>query len=208
MLEYEIRLLPDDECIIFVRGENPIRDKKWFPWEHEEYLEERKCGAFVPAEQKRMQEKQMEECQFVGDASLAYLRKQKDKSENIQIYGMDAFAFMMMDLDGMGRKIHPVPDEKKVAPIITADTIQTAIEVEKQRDAEERKTRYLENFGQMSLLDIYSSDMTGSIRRGVIKELLHAGASDEVIKEIVYPEFLEEQVIQKKKMWIEMMRGC
>lgn len=85
MLEYEIRLLPDDECIIFVRGENPIRDKKWFPWEHEKYLEARKCGAFVPAEQKKIQEKQMEECQFVGDASLAYLKKQKDKSENIQI---------------------------------------------------------------------------------------------------------------------------
>ena len=49
MLEYELRLLPDDECIIFVRGENPIRDKKWFPWEHEVYLEARKCGAFVPA---------------------------------------------------------------------------------------------------------------------------------------------------------------
>ena len=151
-----------------------------------------------------MQEKQMEECQFVGDASLAYLKKQKDKSENIQIYGMDAFVFMTMDLDEMEKKIHPVPDGKKVAPIITADTIQTAIEVEKQRDDEERKTRYLENFGQMSLLDIYSSDMTGSIRRGVIKELLHAGASDEVIKDIVHPEFAEDQVIQKKKMWIEM----
>ncbi len=46
----------------------------------------------------------MEECQFVGDASLAYLKKQKDKSENIQIYGMDAFAFMMMDLDGTANK--------------------------------------------------------------------------------------------------------
>ncbi len=32
VLEYELRLLPDDECIIFVRGENPIRDKKWFPF--------------------------------------------------------------------------------------------------------------------------------------------------------------------------------
>ena len=208
MLEYEIRLLPDDECIIFVRGENPIRDKKWFPWEHEEYLEARKCGAFVPAEQKKIQEKQMEECQFVGDASLAYLKKQKDKSENIQLYGMDAFAFMTMDLDEMEKKIHPVPNEKKVAPIITADTIQTAIEVEKQRDDEERKTRYLENFGQMSLLDIYSSDLTGSIRRGVIKELLHAGAGDEVIKDIVHPAFSDDQVIQKKKMWMEMQCSC
>ena len=41
MLEYELRLLPDDECIIFVRGENPIRDKKWFPWEHEVLLSRR-----------------------------------------------------------------------------------------------------------------------------------------------------------------------
>ena len=121
---------------------------------------------------------------------------------------MDAFAFMMMDLDEMEKKIHPVPNEKKVAPIITADMIQTAIEVEKRRDEEEQKTWYLENFGQMSLLDIYSSNMTGSIRRTVIKELLHAGASDEVIKDIVHPKFSEDQVIQKKKMWMEMQCSC
>lgn len=65
-MEYELRLLPDDECIIFVRGENPIRDKKWFPWEHEEYLEARKCGVFNPSAQKKEQERQMEQCQFVG----------------------------------------------------------------------------------------------------------------------------------------------
>lgn len=82
--------------------------------------------------------------------------------------------------------------------------IQTAIEVEKRREEEEQKTRYLESFEHMSLLDIYSSDMTGSIRRGVIKELLHAGASDEVIKDIVHPVFSEDQMIQKKKMWMEM----
>ena len=73
MLEYELRLLPDDECIIFVRGENPIRDKKWFPWEHEVYLEARKCGAFVPAVQKEKQKQQMEECDFIGEESLLSL---------------------------------------------------------------------------------------------------------------------------------------
>ncbi|MFR1028094.1 MAG: hypothetical protein ACLSD6_02060 [Clostridium sp.] len=30
VLEYELRLLPDDECIICVCGENPIRDKSGF----------------------------------------------------------------------------------------------------------------------------------------------------------------------------------
>lgn len=53
VLEYELRLLPDDECIIFVRGENPIRDKKWFPWEHEQYLEARKCGILIPKSNKK-----------------------------------------------------------------------------------------------------------------------------------------------------------
>lgn len=62
MLEYEIRLLPDDECIIFVRGENSIRDKKWFSWENEEYLEARKCGVFNSSVKKEVQEKKMNEC--------------------------------------------------------------------------------------------------------------------------------------------------
>lgn len=51
MLEYEIRLLPDDECILFVRGENPVRDKKWYPWEHEEYQMARQCGEYLPERQ-------------------------------------------------------------------------------------------------------------------------------------------------------------
>lgn len=60
----------------------------------------------------------------------------------------------------------------------------------------------------MSLLDIYSSDMTGSIQALLIKELLQVGASDEVIKDIVHPKFSEDQVIQKKKMWMEMRVVC
>lgn len=55
-----------------------IRDKKWFPWEHEEYQDARKCGVFNLSEQKEMQERQMEQCQFVGEESVEYLKKQKD----------------------------------------------------------------------------------------------------------------------------------
>lgn len=45
----------------FVRGENPIRDKKWFPWEHEQYLEARKCGIFNSKEQQEKQKKRWKE---------------------------------------------------------------------------------------------------------------------------------------------------
>ena len=35
-------------------------------------------------------------------------------------------------------------------------------------------------------------------------ELLQAQAPEEVIKSIIHPEIGEEQVLQKKKMWMEM----
>ncbi len=207
MLEYELRLLPDDECIIFVRGENPIRDKKWFPWEHEEYLEARNCGVFNPSAQKEKQEKQMEECQFVNEESVEYLKKQKEKNENIRLYGMDAFSFMMMDLDGLEKKIHSTPNDKKGQGeeiTLTASMIQAAIKSEQRREEEERKTWFVENFDRLTLLDIYSSDLIGEVRRNVVRDLLKADADEEVIKSIIRPEFDEGQVLQKKAMWLEM----
>lgn len=207
MLEYELCLLPDDECIIFVRGENPIRDKKWFPWEHEAYLEARACGVFNPSEQKKVQERQMEQCQFINEESVEYLKKQKNKNENIQMYEMDAFAFMMMDLDGLEKKIHSTPKEKKGQGdeiTVTAGMIQSAIEVEKKREEEEKRAWFLENFDKLSLLDVYSSDLIGEVRRNVVRDLLQAEAEEEVIKSIIRPELEEGQVLQKKKMWLEM----
>ena len=209
MLEYELRLLPDDECIIFVRGENPIRDKKWFPWEHEAYLEARKCGAFVPAVQKEKQKQQMEECDFIGEWSLKYLKKQQSKNENIRLYELDAFSFMMMDLDAMEKKIHSTPKDVKGAEVektITAGMIQSAVNYEMKREAEERKAWFIENFDKLALLDIYASEWTSETRRKVIRELLQAGAEEDVIKSIIRPEIEDGQVLQKKGMWLEMQQ--
>ena len=209
MLEYELRLLPDDECIIFVRGENPIRDKKWFPWEHEVYLEARKCGAFVPVVQKEKQKQQMKECDFIGEESLKYLKKQQSKNENIRLYELDAFSFMMMDLDAMEKKIHSTPKDVKGAEVektITAGMIQSAVNHEMKREAEERKAWFIENFDKLALLDIYASEWTSETRRKVIRELLQAGAEEGVIKSIIRPEIEEGQVLQKKGMWLEMQQ--
>ena len=74
-------------------------------WEHEQYLEARKRGTFNPKEQQEKQEKPMEECEFLGEESPNYLKIQKDKNENIRLYELDAFAFMMMDLDEMEKKM-------------------------------------------------------------------------------------------------------
>ena len=38
------------------------------------------------------------------EESLNYLKLQKDKNENISLYELDAFSFMMMDLDEMEKR--------------------------------------------------------------------------------------------------------
>ena len=193
-----------------MRGENPIRDKKWFPWEHEQYLEARKRGTFNPKEQQEKQEKPLEECEFLGEESLNYLKMQKDKNENIRLYELDAFSFMMMDLDEMEKKIHSTPNDKKGKagePTITAGMIQSALHAEKEREEAERKAWFVENFDSLTLLDIYASEWIGEIRRNVIRDLLQAEAPEEVIKSIIRPEIEEGQMLQKKKMWMEMEGG-
>lgn len=82
--------------------------------------------------------------------------------------------------------------------------IQAAIKTEQRREEEERKTWFVENFDRLTLLDIYSSDLIGEVRRNVVRDLLKADADEEVIKSIIRPEFDEGQVLQKKAMWLEM----
>ena len=59
---------------------------------------------------------------------------------------------------------------------------------------------------KLALLDIYASEWTSETRRKVIRELLQAGAEEGVIKSIIRPEIEEGQVLQKKKMWLEMQQ--
>lgn len=204
MLEYEIRLLPDDECILFVRGENPIRDKKWFPWEHQEYENARKYGAYLPDRDVSKAEPENENCQFISNSSLEYLKKQEDKQEGIHIYGMDAYEFMMMDMDAVMGKVHTVAAEQEKSVLIRPDMIRKAIEVEAKRSSEERKKQLERDFPGMSLLDIFSSGQISRTRREVIRELIQAKAEEETIKSVIRPELTEAEVQEKKRAWMEM----
>ena len=141
------------------------------------------------------------------EESLNYLKLQKDKNENISLYELDAFSYMMMDLDEMEKKIHSTPNDKKGQvgeTTISAGMIQSALHAEKEREEMEWKVWFVKNFDSLTLLDIYASEWISETRRNVIRNLLQAEAPEEVIKSIIHPEIGEGQVLQKKKMWMEM----
>ena len=82
--------------------------------------------------------------------------------------------------------------------------VQSALHAEKKRGEAERKAWFVEKFDSLTLLDIYSSEWIGEIRRNMIRDLLQVQAPEEVIKSIIRSEIEEGQVVQKKKMWMEM----
>ena len=120
---------------------------------------------------------------------------------------MNESFFLFMKQKILWCKIHSTPKDVKGAEVektITAGMIQSAVNHEMKREAEERKAWFVENFDKLTLLDIYASEWMSETRRKVICELLQAGAEEEVIKSIIRPEIEKGQVLQKKKMWLEM----
>ena len=139
-------------------------------------------------------ETENENCQFISNSSLEYFKKQEDKQEGIHIYGMDAYEFMMMDMDAVMGKVHTVADEQEKSVLIRPDMIRKAIEVEAKRSSEEQRKQFEREFASMSLLDVFSSGQISRTRREVIRNVIN------LIKNCVYNQqnILKNSVFLKK----------
>lgn len=69
------------------------------------------AGTHLPGREMKDAEPVNENCQFISNSFLEYLKKE-DKLEDIYIYGMGAHEFIMMDMDAVMEKVHTVADGK------------------------------------------------------------------------------------------------
>ncbi len=214
MNEYEVRLLPNDECICFVRGEEPLRDKKWYPWEHEEYNQARE---YVKKIQKQEEENLLynisdeaeentveSDCTFISEDSLLYLKKQAKNGENISFESMDAYDFMMLDLD----KLEMNRDQKSINdPVINLAKLQELEAAEAEKTYLEKQENFINNYSNLDVFSVYASEFISDTRRNVIKELMQSERKidDSMILSIVDPHLSEEEVLQKKEIMLELM---
>ncbi len=220
MNEYEVRLLPNDECILFVRGEEPLRDKKWHPWEHEEYNEARAYVKGIRANEDEallddsevfdeVQGDNEAEFTFINEDSLKYMKKQAKAGQNIKIEKIDAFDFMMLDLDKLNslKEDDGVSErEKHTESLMDIVRLQELSKEEEERRYEQRKQEFLAKYDEQDLFSVYASEFISGSRRQVIKELSQGKhrADDKTILKIVDPRISEEEMMEKKRIWEEM----
>ena len=202
MMEYEVRLLPQDECIIFVRGEEPLRDKKWFPWEYEEYKNAKSYGIYQKPDLGLLDDKDV--CRIVNQESMDYLKKLTEKGENIDIYSIDALDFMKMDLDQLGRQLDQ--ETKMEGKDISLERLHEVCFREQEETKKQRYHEFLQEYDSMTLFEIYSSDFVSSTRKDVIQELRKLQIPENDIKSLIAPDYTEEEVLQKKNAYLTFQK--
>lgn len=200
MMEYEVRLLPDDECILFVRGEEPIRDKKWFPWEHEIYNQALSYGKYEVPEHRETEE---DSIRLLNSESMEYYKKMSEKDSSIRYYTIDALEFMSMDLDRLAAES---ADTGKVN--LSLERMQELYDKEQETKRKEEQRLFRESYDQLPLLDIFASDQLDETRRTVVKELKKLQVPEEVIKNIIHPLLNEEEMFRKKEAYMVMNSLC
>ena len=104
---------------------------------------------------------------------------------------------MMMDLDSIGDQVADPED-------IDLKKLKRIYEREQSKKEKELKESFLEQYPELSLADIFASPCIGEFRRNVIKDMLQHQVSEEAIKNIVNPEFNEEEVLAKKSFYYDM----
>ena len=202
MMEYEVRLLPQDECIIFVRGEEPLRDKKWFPWEYEEYKNAKSYGIYQKPDSGLLDDKDV--CRIVNQESMDYLKKLTEKGENIDIYSIDALDFMKMDLDQLGRQLDQ--ETKMEGKDISLERLNEVCFREQEETKKQRYHEFLQEYDSMTLFEIYSSDFVSSTRKDMIQELRKLQIPENDIKSLIAPDYTEEEVLQKKNAYLTFQK--
>lgn len=199
MDEFELRLLPNDECIIFIRGEKALRDKKWFPWEHKEYEDALKYGTYN-YEESLKEEIEDNGFNFINETSLSYLKKQAEKDKNIKITTIDPFDFMFMDIDALMSS----DNTTEQVPDFNLDKLQEMFETEQTRKEMEEMEKFLEHYDEMKLYEIYASNQLNSFRKRIIREMNKKNVKEEYIKSIVHPLLSDEEVAEKKAAYYDM----
>ena len=204
MTEYDMRLLPDDECIFFVRGQEAIRDKKCFPW-LDEFKKEYKRATSLGYYDYYLdydKDKSREEPLFMAtnEAEYDYYLKMAEKDSSISIIKMDGWDFMNLDLDEL---MEEATENESI--VYDFEKIKEQIEEENQKQRNISKRKFEEEFDHMTMFEIYRSEMLDEVRKNVITEMQAKQIPFENVKEVIHPKYSSQEVLKNKQILYELL---
>lgn len=200
----EMRLLPNEKCIVFVRGEKPLIDFKWNPLKKSIYKTAINAGEYVYDPETEVQDNESFDC--INDEQIDYYTKLSKKNNSILIYdNLDPVTLLEMDdkeiehiLSGNGE------DEiEKILNSLSSERLEEIAQEETEQMESEELNEFLMSYSMMSLLDIIKSPLVEEQRKDCIKKLKKLGLDDETIKDEVSIDIPLNEVLQNVELAME-----
>ena len=97
----EVRKFPNNQCIVVIKGEDPVRDLKYQTLKDKNYKKERKKGDYIsqPRESEEMKAMSNNEFTLYGEAGINYFKELADDgAENISILKITPEELETLDL--------------------------------------------------------------------------------------------------------------
>lgn len=179
----EMRLLPNEQCIIFVRGEKPLLDKKWYPWEKKIYKEAKAEGEYIynPESSYSIFD---ESVIGVNDKQFVHYKKTAEKNSNIFFYeNINPVTFMSLDIDNLSTEEMSIENIQDMMNQVSDEKLLEIENEEAEKAWDAEMTEFINNYDRMSLLDIFKSPLIEDERKQCMKELSKLGLDDDTIKD-------------------------
>lgn len=192
----QVRMLPNDKCIILVRGEKPLIDNKWFIFEKSINKIAKKYGNYIPKPLNNA------DTFVVTDDNLQYLHEVNEKEGNVFFYdNLNPLTFLKMDFEQMADESEEV-DLYKLINEMSMDEAEKIAREEEQYTRQRELDDFVNEFYNMTLYEIFASDMMEDERKQAIIKLERIGIDEEKIKNEVSPEIPLEEMTEHVNMII------
>lgn len=96
----------------------------------------------LPERQTSETREESGDCQFISESSLNCLQKQQDKGESVAIYGINAYEFMMVDMDVVMADFQTKSERQVVENLITPERLRTMLAKEKEQMKIQKRMEY------------------------------------------------------------------
>lgn len=201
----EMRLLPNEKCIVFVRGEKPLIDFKWNPLKKSIYKTAINAGEYVYNPETEVQDDDIFDC--INDRQIDYYTKLSKKNDSILIYdNLDPVTLLEMEDSELEDMFSGELGETEIENILnslSSERLEEIAREETEQMESEEFNEFLLSYSMMSLLDIIKSPLVEEQRKDCIKKLKKLGLDDETIKDEVSIDIPLDEVMQNVELAME-----
>jgi len=192
MTQDEIRKMPKNKCLLFLKGEDVIYDDKYIIFQTPDFLHSEELGEYhhiikAPASKY---------IEFLDRESIEHYKKESDAGGNIKTYTLDLEAFLKFDFDSVDQGM----DIEDIQALMKSDGVQEKIN-ETESGMEERHPDNHEtvNWMELSVMDMLANDLLTPVQKKHLMEGLKEGIDEDTIKNIIRPGFTEDQMVELRK---------